>query len=53
MRKEQIEKNLERMEEYERVIWEINVEEGDPIKRELDEIISGIEEKCNPILQRK
>lgn len=48
---EQFQKHLEKMEEYEVIIWEGY--EEDEIKTQLDDIIMEIEKICNAVLKKK
>jgi hypothetical protein len=48
---EQLEKHLEKMDEYETIIWEDD--EDDKIKTQLDGIINNIEKVCNSVLNKK
>lgn len=50
---EQFEKHLEKMDEYEAIIWEDYGENGDEIKEPLKQTINGIEKICNSILREK
>jgi hypothetical protein len=48
----QFEQHLRKMEEYEGVIWENHGDSEDVIKNNLEQIIKGIEEVCNTILDK-
>ncbi|TXK77204.1 hypothetical protein [Mesonia sp. K4-1] len=50
---EQEKKNLERIEEYESIIWEGWGDRKDEIKEELERIIEGIESVCNNVLKNQ
>ena len=49
----QYEKHLNKMFEYERIIWEDYGEDEDEIKKELNRIISEVEKICNKVLNKK
>lgn len=50
---EQFDKHLNKMHEYESIIWEGYHDENDIIRKQIEQIISEMEIICNKVLQKK